>query len=151
MIRNELDEEYKYLFEEAQDLAKSTETTTKMPRITKGQINRANTPVSYAYDYFKLNIFIPLLDHFLVSIKDRFNEHVKKAAAISSVLNILLIKFMMISLQRLKFIKISCLVQCLKLNLNSCYGNRDGHKLSKKAAPFHYHLLQSTTALQQSQ
>ncbi len=33
-----------------------------------------------------MNIFIPLLDHFLVAIKDRFNEHVKKAAAISSII-----------------------------------------------------------------
>ncbi|CAF4255228.1 unnamed protein product [Rotaria sordida] len=30
-----------------------------------------------------MNIFIPLLDHFLIAIKDRFSEHVKKAAAIS--------------------------------------------------------------------
>ena len=55
------------------------------------QKKRCNNEVVYRFyneccDYFKLNIFIPLLDHFLVSIKDRFNEHVKKAAAISSIL-----------------------------------------------------------------
>ncbi|CAF3927502.1 unnamed protein product [Rotaria sordida] len=83
MMRNEPDEEYNYLFQEAQDLGKYTETVIEMPRITKRQINRDNIPASSAYDYFKLNIFIPLLDHFLVAIKDRFSEHVKKAAAIS--------------------------------------------------------------------
>jgi len=36
--------------------------------------------------FFKLNIFIPLLDYFLVAIKDRFSEHVKKAAAISAII-----------------------------------------------------------------
>ncbi|CAF2938056.1 unnamed protein product [Rotaria sp. Silwood2] len=85
MIRAEPDEEYKYLFEETQDFAKLVETTIEMPRITKRQSNRNNIPASSAYDYFKLNIFIPLLDHFLVAIKDRFNEHAKKAAAISSI------------------------------------------------------------------
>ncbi|CAF1227009.1 unnamed protein product [Rotaria sordida] len=83
MMRNEPDEEYNYLFQEAQHLGKYTETVIEMPRITKRQINRDNIPASSAYDYFKLNIFIPLLDHFLVAIKDRFSEHVKKAAAIS--------------------------------------------------------------------
>ncbi|CAF4485595.1 unnamed protein product [Rotaria magnacalcarata] len=110
MKRNEPDEEYKYLFEEAQDLAKYTETIIKMPRVVKRQINRDNIPASSAYEYFKLNIFIPLLDHFIVAIfiplldhfivaifiplldhfivaiKDRFSEHVKKAAAISCLI-----------------------------------------------------------------
>ncbi|CAM4852446.1 unnamed protein product, partial [Rotaria magnacalcarata] len=61
-------------------------------------INRDNIPASSAYEYFKLNvfiplldhfivaIFIPLLDHFIVAIKDRFSEHVKKAAAISCLI-----------------------------------------------------------------
>ncbi|CAF5216712.1 unnamed protein product, partial [Rotaria magnacalcarata] len=50
------------------------------------QINRDNIPASFANEYFKLNIFIPLLDHLIVAIKDRFSEHVKKAAAISCLI-----------------------------------------------------------------
>ncbi|CAF1521632.1 unnamed protein product [Rotaria magnacalcarata] len=107
MKRNEPDEEYKYLFEEAQDLAKYTETIIEMQRVVKRQvcklklafrvctltqnffflqINRDNIPASFANEYFKLNIFIPLLDHLIVAIKDRFSEHVKKAAAISCLI-----------------------------------------------------------------
>ncbi|CAM4775782.1 unnamed protein product [Rotaria magnacalcarata] len=81
MKRNEPDEEYKYLFEEAQDLAKYTETIIEMPRVVKRQINRDNIPASFANEYFKLNIFIPLLDHLIVAIKDRFSEHVKKSSS----------------------------------------------------------------------
>ena len=40
MIRAEPDEEYKYLIEEAQDLAKLVEATIEMPRITQRQVRR---------------------------------------------------------------------------------------------------------------
>jgi hypothetical protein len=47
--------------------------------------------------FFKLNIFIPLLDYFLVAIKDRFSEHVKKQQQSQLLFhNILLIRVMMI-------------------------------------------------------
>ncbi|CAF3343594.1 unnamed protein product [Rotaria sp. Silwood2] len=85
-IRNEPDVEYKFLFEEAQDLANHTESTIEMPRIIQRQINRNNIPASSTYEYFKLNIFIPVLDHFLMAIKDRFTEHVQQAARISSII-----------------------------------------------------------------
>jgi hypothetical protein len=38
------------------------------------------------YEYYKLNLFIPLLDHFLVSLKTRFDMHVKQAATISCII-----------------------------------------------------------------
>jgi hypothetical protein len=40
MIRDEPDEEYKYLFEEAQDFAELVETTIQMPRIIKRQVRK---------------------------------------------------------------------------------------------------------------
>ncbi len=40
MIRNDPDEEYQYIFEEATDLAKHTETTIQMPRIVPRQVRR---------------------------------------------------------------------------------------------------------------
>jgi hypothetical protein len=38
MIRNDPEEEYKYLFEEANDLAKYTGTTISMPRVVSKQV-----------------------------------------------------------------------------------------------------------------
>ena len=38
MIRDEPDDEYKFLYEEAQELAKYTETVIEMPRIVKRQV-----------------------------------------------------------------------------------------------------------------
>jgi len=38
MIRNDPDEEYKYIFEEATDLAEYTGTTIKMPRVVSKQV-----------------------------------------------------------------------------------------------------------------
>ncbi|CAF1321705.1 unnamed protein product [Adineta steineri] len=85
-IRDDPDEEYKYIFEEAVDLAKHTGTTIKMPRIVPRQQHRNNIPAANEYEYYKLNLFIPLLDHFLKSLKDRFNMHVKQAATISCII-----------------------------------------------------------------
>ncbi|CAF1232275.1 unnamed protein product [Rotaria sordida] len=86
MIRNSPDVEYEYLFEEALELAKHTDTTIQKPRTTTRQLYRNNIPATTDSEYYKLNIFIPLLDHFLMSIKDRFQAHVKQALAISCII-----------------------------------------------------------------
>ena len=38
MIRNDPDEEYKFIFEEATELAQHTGTTIRMPRVTPKQV-----------------------------------------------------------------------------------------------------------------
>ncbi|CAF1122299.1 unnamed protein product [Rotaria sordida] len=86
MIRNDPDQEYQYVFEEATDLAKYTGTTIKMPRVVSKQQNRNNIPAVNEYEYYKSNLFIPLLDHFLMSLKTRFSVHVKHAATISCII-----------------------------------------------------------------
>ncbi|CAF5004578.1 unnamed protein product, partial [Rotaria sp. Silwood1] len=86
MIRNDPDEEYKFIFEEATELAGYTGTIIKMPRSIAKQQYRNNIPATNEYEYYKLSLFIPLLDYFLVSLKDRFGMHVKHAASISCII-----------------------------------------------------------------
>ncbi|CAF1146724.1 unnamed protein product [Rotaria sordida] len=86
MIRNDPDEEYKFIFEEATELAGYTGTIIKMPRLAAKQQYRNNIPATNEYEYYKLSLFIPLLDYFLVSLKDRFCMHVKHAASISCII-----------------------------------------------------------------
>jgi len=44
---------------------------TKMPRISK----RQNTPSNNAQDYFKVSLFISLLDSFISQLNERFIKH----------------------------------------------------------------------------
>ncbi|CAF1517097.1 unnamed protein product, partial [Rotaria sordida] len=48
--------------------------------------HRNNIPAVNEYEYYKSNLFFPLLDHFLMSLKTRFSVHVKHAATISCII-----------------------------------------------------------------
>ena len=40
-----------------------------------GQMHRANARARTSEDYYRVNIFIPILDHFIISFTDRFSAH----------------------------------------------------------------------------
>lgn len=39
------------------------------------QTYRANAPAQTPEEYYRINLFIPLLDHFIISLTDRFSKH----------------------------------------------------------------------------
>jgi hypothetical protein len=44
-------------------------------RIVGRQTYRPNVPAESPEDYYRINLFIPVLDHFLTSLTDRFSAH----------------------------------------------------------------------------
>lgn len=50
-------------------------TEVKKPRLTKNQRNRANYQTQTEEEYYKLSIFIPLLDNVIMQLNERFIKH----------------------------------------------------------------------------
>lgn len=69
---------FSQLFMEAQELAKQLEVELKPPRLVKKQIHRANQPTKVPEEYFRRAVYIPLLDHVLADIENRFSPEVLK-------------------------------------------------------------------------
>ncbi|CAF3377696.1 unnamed protein product, partial [Rotaria sp. Silwood2] len=44
-------------------------------RVTGRQTYRSNAPAQTPEDYYRINLFIPMLDHFIVSLSNRFTAH----------------------------------------------------------------------------
>jgi hypothetical protein len=52
-------------------------------RITGRQAYRSNAPAQTPEDYYRVNLFIPILDHFIVSLTNRFSAHQWMAYSVS--------------------------------------------------------------------
>ena len=62
-----------YIF--AQETAKTEDFIFKTPRLTSRQTNRCNIAAATDEEYFRVGIFIPFLDNFIVTLEARFIAH----------------------------------------------------------------------------
>ncbi|CAI6343853.1 unnamed protein product [Macrosiphum euphorbiae] len=74
-IRSNVENEFKIIFDEANEIANALELTITMPRLTKNQTKRCNVPAENEEEYYRRAIFIPWLDYFINNISDRFLKH----------------------------------------------------------------------------
>ena len=75
-IRNErLDEVFDEILDDVKELCTLTDTLLATMRTTGRQAYRANAPAQTPEEYYRINLFIPLLDHFIISLTDRFSKH----------------------------------------------------------------------------
>jgi len=74
-IRSNVENEFKIIFNEANEIANALELTITMPRLTKNQTKRCNVPAENEEEYYRRAIFIPWLDSFINNISDRFLKH----------------------------------------------------------------------------
>ena len=72
--RTEVEERFSQVFKEVQELFKILGVEVTMPRVVKRQMNRSNLPATDAKEYYKINVFVPLLDHVITDLKDRFSD-----------------------------------------------------------------------------
>ncbi|XP_013192236.2 52 kDa repressor of the inhibitor of the protein kinase-like [Amyelois transitella] len=86
LLRDKVDEEYLHLYEEAKVLLEENGGILLMPRIVGRQLNRSYIPASDISTYYKLNLFIPFLDHTIQQLIERFIKHRKVVSALSCVL-----------------------------------------------------------------
>ncbi|XP_029197148.2 52 kDa repressor of the inhibitor of the protein kinase-like [Acropora millepora] len=59
-------------YAQAVRMAEKIGTTPDMPRITKRQIHRSNTPAATPEEYYRLNLAIPFLDHISNEFEQQF-------------------------------------------------------------------------------
>ena len=76
MCRANIDEVQLEWNEEASHLLSYSNQVIYLPRLNKRQLHRANIPASSAEEYLKKVISIPLLDHFIMDMKERINKEI---------------------------------------------------------------------------
>lgn len=59
----------------AREFYEKVHLTLETPRVTSRQKHRSNVPATSMDEYFRLALFLPFIDNFLVQHKDRFNNH----------------------------------------------------------------------------
>ena len=59
----------------AQETAKTEDFILKTPRLTSRQNNQCNIAAAIDEEYFRVGIFIPFLDNFIVTLEARFTAH----------------------------------------------------------------------------
>jgi len=74
-IRNNVENEFKINFDEANEITNALELTITMPRLTKNQTKRCNVRTKNEEEYYRRAILIPWLDSFINNISDRFLKH----------------------------------------------------------------------------
>ena len=62
-----------YIF--AQEEAKAEDIILKTPRLTSKQTNRCSIAAATDEEHFRVGIFIPFLDNFIVTLEARFTAH----------------------------------------------------------------------------
>ena len=83
-LRENVEEEFKDWFREAEQLAESLDVEIIILRLTGRQRHRANAPSSTLEDYYRKNVAIPFLDHLKEHMHARFSEEIRKANALFS-------------------------------------------------------------------
>lgn len=73
--RDKAELEFNTLLIKASKLAAYSESDIKLPRITEMQKSRVNVPHATPNEYFCRAIYIPLLDHILADLCERFSQH----------------------------------------------------------------------------
>ena len=74
-LREKAEDEFHQLYISAQETAKTQNFILKTPRLTSRQTNRCNIAAETDEEYFRVGIFIPFLDNFIVTLEARFTAH----------------------------------------------------------------------------
>ena len=84
-LRENVEEEFKDWFREAEQLAESLDVEITILRLTGRQRHWANAPSSTPEDYCRKNVAIPFLDHLKEQMHARFSEENRKGNALFSL------------------------------------------------------------------
>uniref|UniRef100_A0A2S2P349 Repressor of the inhibitor of the protein kinase n=1 Tax=Schizaphis graminum TaxID=13262 RepID=A0A2S2P349_SCHGA len=91
--RKNCNEEFKSLYRDAEIQMTELDIELKKPRIASKQISRSNYQTTSIENYYKLSIYIPLLDNIITDLKSRFlNEKYHAISTLSLLLPRFIIK-----------------------------------------------------------
>lgn len=86
LLRINADDEFLSLFEDAKNMAEENGGSLQAPRLTGKQLNRSNTPAADVITYYRVNLFIPFLEHAIQQLSERFAKHRKLICALHGLL-----------------------------------------------------------------
>ena len=73
-LREKAEYEFHQLYVFAQETTKAEDFILKTPRLTSKQTNRCNLAAATDKEHFRIGIFIPFLDNFIVTLEARFTQ-----------------------------------------------------------------------------
>lgn len=79
-------EKFKDLFNTANQLATEIDVSIRLPRISHRQVHRDNYNAHSPEEYYKLSVFTPFVDHFILHLEERFLKHKNLLAKIQHIL-----------------------------------------------------------------
>ncbi|XP_017465537.1 PREDICTED: 52 kDa repressor of the inhibitor of the protein kinase-like [Rhagoletis zephyria] len=84
--RQEVEEKFKQIFTDATKLAEELNIEVKKPRTTGRQVRRENHDTSNCEDYFRVSMYIPLLENIIEDLKTRFSQEILEGFQLCSLL-----------------------------------------------------------------
>lgn len=85
-MRTNCDTVFMQIFEESCSLMKNFEIEVKTPRLSKRQTQRSNHPSETTEDFYRVSLFIPLVENVLEDLKSRFLSKQNQTVTILSQL-----------------------------------------------------------------
>ena len=64
---------FRQIWDLALQLAQSVDVTITMPRVIGKQVHRSNVQCTTAEEYYRLNLYVPFLDHVVTQMTERFS------------------------------------------------------------------------------
>lgn len=74
--REENKQYFNVVYIQAESMAKNMDIEIKVPRICSRQTKRANYPVTSDEDYYRVSVYIPMLDNIIQDLRSRFTSDV---------------------------------------------------------------------------
>lgn len=75
------DDTYDCVWTKACEFATNVDVSPKAPRTTPRQTQRSNTPAHTPMDYWRLNVYLPFLDHIITQLSDRLCKPLPRLCA----------------------------------------------------------------------
>ncbi|KAJ8870040.1 hypothetical protein PR048_029051 [Dryococelus australis] len=105
---------FRFLFSQIEEMARKVDIELRKPRICGRQEHRPNYGVSSVEDYYRVFVYIPLLDHIVGDLKERLSYEVLEVFKLAVLLPEIIVN--------MEFSQISCAVECVISHLTHLLG-----------------------------
>lgn len=74
-LRNDADVSFGEIFKKAEEIAQEHDVQIKIPRLATKQTLRSNVKTESVEEYYRITVFLPYLDTFIVALHEKFLKH----------------------------------------------------------------------------
>ena len=74
IISKRTNEDFQKIFQRARIVAQSVDCSLEIPRQVARQQHRANAPATTPFEYWRINLFFPFIDHLMTQFDERFPD-----------------------------------------------------------------------------